>query len=74
MTAKNQITIHESETLLTILDLCSILKLTQRHIYRLIDEGHMPFAMKIAGSWRFKREELHKWLETRKIGQRKVNA
>ncbi|MFN5539892.1 MAG: helix-turn-helix domain-containing protein, partial [Candidatus Melainabacteria bacterium] len=57
--------VQESETLLTITDLCSILKLTQRHIYRLIDNGQIPFAMKIAGSWRFRRDELYKWLETR---------
>jgi excisionase family DNA binding protein len=66
--------VKESETLLTITDLCSILKLTQRHIYRLIDNGQIPFAMKIAGSWRFRRDELYKWLETRKVGQRFANV
>jgi len=57
----------KQEPLLTITDLCSILKLTQRHIYRLIDGGQIPFAMKIAGSWRFRKDELYEWLESRKI-------
>jgi len=50
-----------SETILTIKDVADYLKVTERTLYRLAQEGKVP-AFKVGGSWRFRREDLDRWI------------
>jgi excisionase family DNA binding protein len=50
----------------TIEELSKVLKVTRRTIYRMLEDGQLPFAIKIHGSWRFKEEDLMTWLEGKK--------
>jgi len=51
-----------SEDILTIKEVADYLKVTERTLYRLAQEGKLP-AFKVGGSWRFRREDLDRWIE-----------
>ncbi len=51
-----------SETILTIKEVADYLKVTERTLYRLAQEGKIP-AFKVGGSWRFRRDDLDRWIE-----------
>jgi len=51
-----------SETILTIKEVADYLKVTERTLYRLAQEGKIP-AFKVGGSWRFRREDLDRWIQ-----------
>jgi excisionase family DNA binding protein len=42
---------------------------TKRTLYRLAQEGQLP-AFKLGGTWRFRREELDRWI-TENIGRQR---
>lgn len=48
--------------ILTVKDVAAYLKVTQRTIYRLIQERKMP-SFRVGGSWRFQQAELEKWIQ-----------
>jgi excisionase family DNA binding protein len=56
------------EKLLTIDELAKFIRVSTRTIYRMMDEGELPFAIKLKGSWRFKESDVLTWLESHKIG------
>ncbi len=47
--------------MLTIREVADYLSLSQRTIYRLIEEGAIP-ALKIGGQWRFEQAALEQWV------------
>lgn len=53
--------------MITIEELAEMLKVSPRTIYRILEKGELPFAMKIQGSWRFKQEDIMSWLESQKM-------
>ena len=48
----------------SIQDLATYLHLTPQQVCRLADRGKLP-GRKVAGEWRFARQEIHHWLEER---------
>ena len=53
--------------MVTIEELAEMLKVSPRTIYRMLEKGELPFAIKIQGSWRFKEEDMMSWLENLKL-------
>jgi len=43
-------------------DVCALLRMTKRSVYRLADSGKMPFGLKLNGMRRWRRAELMDWL------------
>ena len=50
-----------SEDVITIAEVAKYLRLNERTVYRLAQDGKVP-AVKIAGQWRFRRDVLDEWL------------
>lgn len=48
------------EDILTIKEVAEYLKVTERTLYRLAQEGKIP-AFKVGASWRFRRVDLDAW-------------
>ena len=53
--------------ILTIKEVGEYLKVTERTLYRLAQEGKIP-AFKVGASWRFKRADIDAWIEGQKPG------
>ncbi|HHH31785.1 MAG TPA: DNA-binding protein [Polyangiaceae bacterium] len=58
------------EDILTIKEVAEYLKVTERTLYRLAQEGKIP-AFKVGASWRFKRADIDAWIEAQKPGTAK---
>jgi excisionase family DNA binding protein len=56
------------EKLLTIDELAQFIRVSTRTIYRMLDDGELPFAIKLKGSWRFRENDVQVWLESHKVG------
>ncbi|MBE8233355.1 MAG: helix-turn-helix domain-containing protein [Endozoicomonadaceae bacterium] len=54
-----------TEQILTLKEIATYLKLTDKTAYRLASEGKLP-GFKVGGSWRFKREDIERWIENQK--------
>ena len=50
---------------MTVRDVAVYLNVDQKTVYRLAQRGELP-GFKVAGTWRFKREDIHEWVEGRK--------
>ena len=57
--------------ILTLGEVAAYLKAGKRTIYRLAANGEIP-AFKLGGTWRFRRGELDKWIDSR-IGKTLVD-
>lgn len=55
-----------TDEILTLKEVAYYLKLTEKTAYRLAAEGKLP-GFKVGGSWRFKREDVQKWIEEQKV-------
>jgi excisionase family DNA binding protein len=60
--------------ILTLEEVSAYLKAGKRTVYRLAQQGAIP-AFKLGGTWRFRREELDRWIATSieknpKLGER----
>lgn len=53
------------DDILTIKEVAVYLKLTERTLYRLVQEGQVP-GFKVGNSWRFKRADIERWIEDQK--------
>jgi len=53
----------KQETLLTIDELASYLKVTRRTIYEWLKKKKIP-AVKLVGQWRFRKDRIDAWLES----------
>lgn len=51
-----------SDEILTLKELASYLKLTEKTAYRLAAEGKLP-GFKVGGSWRFKVSTIQDWIK-----------
>ncbi len=51
--------------LLTLKEVAKYLQLSETTIYKMARVGEIP-AIKIANQWRFKKEDIDKWLEKQK--------
>lgn len=56
-----------NDEILTLKEVAAYLKLAEKTAYRLAAEGKLP-GFKVGGSWRFKREDIEKWIEKNKKG------
>ena len=48
--------------IMTIKELSEYLKLKEKTAYKLVADGKIP-GFKVGGAWRFKRDEIVKWVE-----------
>jgi len=53
------------DQIMTVKDVASYLKLNERTVYRMATSAKIP-AFKVGTSWRFKREDIEKWIEEQK--------
>lgn len=51
------------DEILTLKEVASYLKVAEKTAYRLAAEGRLP-GFKVGGSWRFKRQDIERWIET----------
>jgi len=51
-----------NERTLTIKELAKYLNVTERTIYNLLERGELP-GFKVGANWRFRREDINKWIE-----------
>ena len=51
-----------NEATLTIKKLSKYLNVTDRTIYNLLERGELP-GFKVGANWRFRREDIDKWIE-----------
>ena len=54
-----------NDKILTLKEVAEYLKLAQKTAYRLAAEGKLP-GFKVGGSWRFKQEDIDRWIEQQK--------
>ena len=55
------------ESLMTIEEIASYLKVKKRTVYDWVKKGKIP-AIKTVGQWRFKREKIDQWLDSKNQG------
>ena len=54
-----------ADEFLTIKEVATLLKLAEKTVYSMAQQHELP-VFKIRGQWRFKREDLDRWIEERK--------
>ena len=55
------------EDILTIREVADYLKVTERTLYRLVQDGKLP-AFKVGNSWRLRREDSERWISEQTRG------
>ena len=55
-----------AETAMTVREVAGYLNVNEKTVYRLAQKGDLP-AFKVAGIWRFKREDIDRWIEDQKL-------
>ena len=50
------------EELFTLGELAKYLKISKPTLYKMVEKGKIP-ALKIANQWRFKKDDINRWLE-----------
>jgi len=58
-----------TDEILTLKEVAEYLKLAEKTAYRLAADGKLP-GFKVGGSWRFKREDVLKWIEDKKASNK----
>lgn len=54
---------------LTVQQVAEILSVNERTVYRMVSKGELP-GFRVAGSWRFLREDLEAWIAEQKAAAR----
>lgn len=62
----------EKHDILTVEEVARYLKVTERHVYKLLSDRRIP-AFKVGGAWRFKRAQLENWIQDSVKEQSKEN-
>lgn len=57
-------------TAMTVREVAAYLNVAEKTIYRLAQKGELP-GFKVAGAWRFRRQDLDHWIETQKEAARR---
>lgn len=52
-----------TETAMTVREVATYLNVNEKTVYRLAQKGELP-AFKVAGIWRFRREDIDRWIES----------
>jgi excisionase family DNA binding protein len=60
-----------SSSALTVHDVAVYLNVDEKTVYRLAKRGELP-GFKVAGTWRFKKEDIDHWIEQRKAALSRV--
>lgn len=55
------------EDILTVREVADYLKVTERTLYRLVQDRKLP-AFKVGNSWRFRRQDLERWISKQSRG------
>lgn len=55
----------QNEEVLKLKDLAALLKLGEKTIYSMAQNGELP-AFKVRGQWRFSRKDIDEWIEEQK--------
>ena len=55
------------DEILTISEVAKLLKINEKTAYRLASQSEIP-GFKVGGSWRFRADELRRWMETQAAG------
>lgn len=58
------------ETLLTLQQVAQRLQISETTLYKLARRGKIP-AIKVGNQWRFKIEDIDKWIESQKVSEKK---
>lgn len=58
------------EKLLTLQQVAQRLQISETTLYKLARRGKIP-AIKVGNQWRFKIEDIDRWLESQKISKKK---
>lgn len=56
-------------TAMTVREVADYLNVDEKTVYRLAKRAELP-GFKVAGTWRFKREDIDAWIEKRKAASR----
>jgi excisionase family DNA binding protein len=56
---------REWTSILKVCDVAALLRVDQKTVYRLAKVGALP-GFKVAGTWRFKRDDIEAWIEKQK--------
>jgi len=51
---------------MTVHDVAGYLNVDEKTVYRLAQRGQLP-GFKVAGTWRFKRDDIETWIEQHKV-------
>ncbi|MBI3184678.1 MAG: helix-turn-helix domain-containing protein [Myxococcales bacterium] len=54
---------------MTVHDVARYLNVDEKTVYRLAQRGELP-GFKVAGTWRFKKDDIDAWIERRKLATR----
>jgi excisionase family DNA binding protein len=54
-----------TDQILTLKEVAAYLKLADKTAYKLAAEGKLP-GFKVGGSWRFKSDDIERWIEDKK--------
>lgn len=55
----------DSTPAMTVRDVAAYLNVNEKTVYRLAQRRELP-AFKVAGAWRFKREDIERWIDRQK--------
>jgi excisionase family DNA binding protein len=55
----------DGSSAMTVHDLATYLNVDEKTVYRLAKRGELP-GFKVAGTWRFQRSDIERWIEERK--------
>lgn len=58
---------------MTVRDVAAYLNVDEKTVYRLTTDGRLP-GFKVAGAWRFKRQDIDEWIETQKTSAAKAQS
>ena len=65
--------IMSDDEILTIKEVAAYLKLNEKTAYRLVLDGKIP-GFKVGGSWRFKMQDIQKWVNEQTHTHKKTNG
>lgn len=54
------------DEILTLPEVAQLLKVADKTVYTMAQKGEIP-AFKVRGQWRFKREDIDRWIERQKL-------
>ncbi len=50
------------KTFFSVRDVSGFMGVSEKTVYRMLNENQLPFAVKIGGQWRFRRDAMENWL------------